>query len=102
MLGYPIERLDYLSGFVLSQADAETLWPRIDRGLDEARKRGIARRFIWALPQVNRDGFTRLPPTMEDGLQAFDGVLYPFALGRGSAVSQIGQASCRERVCQEV
>lgn len=87
MLGYPPDRLDYFSGFVLSQDEAQALWRRIDHGLDEARKRGVARRFVWALPQVNRDGYTRLPVTMEDGLQAFDDVLYPFALGRGSAVS---------------
>lgn len=87
LLGYPPDRLDYFAGFVLSPDHAGALWPRIDQGLDEARKRGIARRFIWALPQVNRDGYTRLPPTMEDGLQAIDDVLYPFALGRGSAVS---------------
>lgn len=45
MLGYPAQRLDYFAGFVLLPQDAEAQWPRIDRGLDEARKRGIARPF---------------------------------------------------------
>lgn len=86
-LGYPIERQDYLSGFVLDANDAETYWPRIDAALDQAARRGIARRYVWALPQVARDGYTRLPPPQEDEMQAFDDVLYPLALGRDAAVS---------------
>ncbi|MBX7494451.1 DUF2460 domain-containing protein [Qipengyuania sp. 6B39] len=85
-LGYEPDATDYFSGFVLDGADADTLWPRIDAALDEARRRGIARRFVWALPQVARDGYTRLPP-MEDDVQPFDDVPYPLALGRDAAVS---------------
>ncbi|MGD9471773.1 MAG: DUF2460 domain-containing protein [Novosphingobium sp.] len=84
--GYPVERQDYLAGFVLDPTDAEGFWPRIDAALDEAEQRGIAQRFVWALPQVARDGYTRLPPTDEDAMQAFDDVLYPLALGRDAAV----------------
>ncbi len=86
-LGYPLAEQDYLSGFVLNAADAEQLWPPIDAGLDEARARGVQRRFVWALPQVARDGYTRLPNHDEDAMQAFDDVLYPFALGRDTAVA---------------
>ena len=86
-LGYGSDEQDYLAGFVLNAADAETYWPRIDRGIDEAAARGVARRFVWALPQVARDGFTRLPPSGDDGMQAFDDVLYPLALGRDAGVS---------------
>lgn len=86
-LGYPMDRIDYLAGFVLLEDDADTLWPKIDAGLDEAQQRGVTRRFIWALPQVCRDGYTRLPAIEEDELQAFDDILYPFPLGRTSAVS---------------
>lgn len=85
-LGYPIGKQDYLSGFVLSNEDAEQYWSLIDRGLEEARKRGVDRRFIWALPQVARDGFVRLPPPKEEEVQAFDDVLYPFALGKNVSV----------------
>lgn len=84
--GYPITLQDYLSGFVLQPEDAAQLWPHIDSGLDDARERGVSRRFVWALPQVNRDGYTRLPFHEEDHVQAFDDVLYPFPLGRSTAV----------------
>jgi uncharacterized protein (TIGR02217 family) len=86
-LEYAAADQDYLAGFVLDPADAETFWTRIDRGLDEATQRGIARRYVWALPQVNRDGYTRLPPFPEPVMDAFDDVLYPFALGRNTAVA---------------
>ncbi|QYJ07157.1 DUF2460 domain-containing protein [Qipengyuania flava] len=85
-LGYPAEATEYLSGFVLDPADAEEFWPRIDEGLDEARERGVAQRYVWALPQVNRDGYTRLPPG-DDTMNAFDDVPYPLALGRDAAAS---------------
>lgn len=86
-LGYPLERQDYLSGFVLRAEDADLYWRRIDRGLDEAARRGIPHRYVWALPQVARDGYVRLPQAKEDSMQAFDDVLYPLALGRETAVS---------------
>lgn len=84
-LGYPGDRQDYLAGFVLLPEDAETHWPRIDAALDEAASRGISHRFVWALPQVARDGYTRLPPSEEDTMQAFDDVPFPLALGRDAA-----------------
>ena len=87
-LGYPPEKQDYFAGFVLRGEDAETYWPRIDAALDEARARGIGQRFVWALPQIARDGYTRLaPPPQESAVQPFDDVPYPLALGRDTAVS---------------
>lgn len=86
-LGYPIDRQDYLSGFVLNPEDAALYWTRIDAGLDEAAERGIIRRYVWAQPQIARDGYTRLPPTQDDTMQAFDDVLYPLPLGRNTGVS---------------
>lgn len=85
-LGYPAAEQDYLSGFVLNAEDAEAMWPLIDAGLDEARERAVTRRYVWAQPQVNRDGYTRLAPNEEDNVTPFDDVLYPFALGRSTAV----------------
>ena len=86
-LKYPVSRQDYLSGFVLLPKDADAFWTHIDRALDEAAKRGVAQRFVWALPQVCRDGYTRLPPNGEDEMQAFDDVLYPLPLGQDVGVS---------------
>jgi uncharacterized protein (TIGR02217 family) len=86
-LGYPLEAQDYFAGFVLLGEDADGYWPRIDAGLDDALSRGVTERFVWAIPQVCRDGYTRLPPTQDDAMQAFDDVLYPLALGRDSGAS---------------
>lgn len=90
-LGYPIDRQDYLAGFVLLAQDARDHWQAIDAGLDEAAARGVAQRFVWALPQVARDGYTRLPPPThadgEDDMQAFDDIPYPLALGSDASAS---------------
>lgn len=86
-LGYPAAKQDYFAGFVLDPGNAEAFWPRIDAGLDEAAERGIAQRFVWALPEISRDGYTRLAPAAGDDMQAFDDVLYPLALGRDAVVS---------------
>ncbi len=86
-LGYPVDRQDYLSGFVLRAEDADDYWRNIDRGLDEAAARGVTQRFVWALPQISRDGYTRLHQREDDDMQAFDDVLYPLAFGRDVAVS---------------
>ena len=86
-LGYPPTETDYLAGFVLDPADRE-LWRRIDAGIDEAATRQAHERFVWALPQVCRDGFVRLPPpTEEDDMLPFDDVPYPLALGRDAMVT---------------
>jgi uncharacterized protein (TIGR02217 family) len=86
-LGYPPAAQDYLAGFVLDPADRE-LWRRIDAGLDEAARRQAHERFVWALPQVCRDGYVRLPPPSdEDDMLPFDDLPYPLALGRDAMVS---------------
>ena len=88
-LGYPIEEQHYISGFVLNPGHPEH-WRAIDRHADEALTRGVAEVFVWALPQVCRDGYVRLPDPgtdpEEQDMQAFDDVLYPIALGREAAV----------------
>lgn len=92
--GHAVTDQHYLGGFVLLATDAEPFWARIDRGLDAALGRGVARAFVWALPQIVRDGYVRLPlrhrthsPDPETDMQAFDDVLYPLALGRDAGVS---------------
>lgn len=86
-LAYPGSRQEYLAGTAPADSAVEQTWTRIDQGLDDAAARAIGRRFIRALQHVSRDGYTRLAPPAEEPMQAFDNVLYPFALGRATAVS---------------
>lgn len=92
-LGYARTRQHYLSGFVLNAADAEAMWPLIDAAASEAKALGVAETFFWALPQVARDGFTRLPDSAasaaseDDFMQPFDDVLFPIAIGRSATVT---------------
>jgi uncharacterized protein (TIGR02217 family) len=63
------------------------LWRKIDAGIDEALPRSPHEIFIWALPQINRDGYVRLPqPEDSDTMQAFDDIPYPLALGRDATI----------------
>lgn len=87
-LGYPLASQDYLAGFVPDPARAEPDWRRIDAGIDAAQGRGVHEVFVWAMPQICRDGFVRLPPPAEENaMQAFDDVSFPLALGRDAAVT---------------
>ena len=84
-LGYPLARQHYLSGFVL-RPDQAAEWTQIDAAAETARARGTAATFLWALPQVMRDGFVHFD-TREDDMQAFDDVSFPLALGREAEVA---------------
>ncbi len=84
-LGYATAHTDYFSGFVL-RPDQFADWREIDAAADAARARGVARSFIWALPQVLRDGFVHFD-SGEETVDAFDDVLFPLALGREAEVS---------------
>ncbi len=87
-LGYPPAAQDYLAGFVLDPDDADDAVAADRRRRSTRRRaRGVARRFVWASPQVARDGYTRFATPQEDTMQAFDDVLYPLALGRDAGVS---------------
>lgn len=59
-LRYPADQQDYYAGYV-PPGDAAAYWPLIDAGIDEARQRGPHEIFVWALPEVIRDGYVRLP-----------------------------------------
>ena len=86
-LAYPQSRTEYLAGFVLLPQQADEYWRAIDAALDSAPMADLPRRYVWALPQVARDGYTRMAPTKDTHVQSFDDVLYPLALGRGTSVS---------------
>lgn len=86
-LGYPQNAQDYLAGFVLNAGDT-ALWHSIDQGVDEAIARACHEVFVWALPQVSRDGYVRIPQTQDsDDMNAFDDVSYPLALGLDAKIS---------------
>ncbi len=85
-LGYAQTAQDYLAGFVFDPVNAAD-WRLIDNGIDEAGMRGVHERFVWALPQICRDGFLRLPqPANGDDMLPFDDLPYPLALGRDATI----------------
>ncbi len=83
-LGYPVHEQHYFSGFVLNAEDRGQ-WRAIADAADAARRAGVARTFVWALPQVARDGFVAFDG--EDAVQAFDAVDFPLAIGREAMVA---------------
>lgn len=83
-LGYPVAEQHYFSGFVLNAED-RAQWAPIAEAADAARRAGVARTVIWALPQVARDGFVAFDG--EDEVQAFDAVDFPLAIGREAMVA---------------
>jgi uncharacterized protein (TIGR02217 family) len=82
-LGYPVDRKHYLSGFVLRPED-EAGWTPIAAAAEAALGRGVGEAFVWALPQVLRDGFTYFGGESE--VDSFDDVPFPIALGREASV----------------
>lgn len=83
-LGYPPERQHYFAGFVLDPQD-KAQWHAIAGAIEAARARGTAEVFVWALPQVLRDGFTWFDLGDEE-MESFDDVRFPVALGREASV----------------
>jgi uncharacterized protein (TIGR02217 family) len=84
-LGYPIANQHYFAGFVLAPAD-RAQWRLIEAAAVAARKRGVAQTFVWALPQILRDGFTYFDQG-DFVVDAFDDVDFPLALGSGASVT---------------
>jgi uncharacterized protein (TIGR02217 family) len=80
-LGYPLAQQHYFSGFALAAGD----WPKIAAAAVAALASGIADTFVWAWPQVARDGFTAFEITGEDSMAAFHDVRFPLQLGFGAA-----------------
>ena len=79
-LGYPVEAQHYFAGFALTGEDRR-LWTRIAASAEASARRGTAETFVWALPQVLRDGFVHFGEGESD-MHAFDDVRFPIALGR--------------------
>ncbi len=83
-LSYPLLGQDYFAGFATVAGDA-VQWARIVAAAVAARKRGVRDVFVWALPQVARDGFTIF--RIGDAMQSFDDVRFPLAIGAGASVA---------------
>ncbi|MEH3046234.1 DUF2460 domain-containing protein [Sphingomonas adhaesiva] len=83
-LAYPAARQEYLSGFVLNAAD-RAQWSAIIAAAGTAQRRGVAGVYLWALPQVMRDGLIYWQE--EERVEAFDDVAFPLALGREAEVT---------------
>jgi uncharacterized protein (TIGR02217 family) len=83
-LGYPEAEQHYLSGFVATAAE-RTQWRSIVDAALEAQGRGCAETFLWALPQVIRDGLTIFGE--EQAVTPFDDVLFPIEIGAEASVS---------------
>ncbi len=75
----------YLSGFVLAAED-RAQWALIDAAAERARDCGVVATYIWALPQVLRDGFVHFDLGGEP-VEAFDDVAFPLSMGREAVVS---------------
>lgn len=82
-LGYPLAQQHYFAGFVVN-ADDRAQWAAIDGALVQARARGVAERFVWAWPQVARDGFTTFELSGDETMPAFHDVQFPLELGYGA------------------
>ncbi len=86
-LAYPLARQHYLAGFVLDPASADDQWPLIADAASAAVTRGVEEVFIWAWPQVTRDGFTPFrikDESLEENMAAFHDVRFPLQLGFGA------------------
>ena len=83
-LGYPVAEQHYFAGFVL-RPDDNIQWAEIDRATELSKKRGSAQNYVWALPQVARDGYTHFEAgDEEDDMQDFDDVIFPLEIGRNA------------------
>jgi uncharacterized protein (TIGR02217 family) len=83
-LGYPLGKQHYFSGFAVMPGD----WQPIAEAAAGALARGVAETFIWAWPQVARDGFSVFQISSdedeENAVAAFHDVLFPLQLGYGA------------------
>lgn len=83
-LGYPLAQQHYFSGFAVVRSD----WEPIAEAAFAAMARGVPEVFVWAWPQVARDGFTAFAAgddALEDGVDVFHDVRFPLELGFGAA-----------------
>lgn len=80
--GYPKAKQHYFAGFVL-KAEDRSQWGAIARGIEDGALRNFAETFVWALPQVMRDGFAWFAQENEgeEDVGGFHDVSFPLAVG---------------------
>lgn len=83
-LGYALSEQHYFSGFVADAADRQQ-WRAIVDAATDAEGRGCAEVFLWALPQVLRDGLTVFGE--EQAVQPFDDISFPIEIGQDASVA---------------
>lgn len=83
-LGFSAAESHYLSGFA-EEGKAVTHWPRIIEAARDAGDEGFNEIFVWALPQVVRDGLTIFGK--EKKVNAFEDVEFPIPIGQSASVS---------------
>ena len=83
-LGYSSVDQHYFSGFVADASDREQ-WRVIVNAAADAEARGCAETFLWAFPQVVRDGLTIFGE--EADVTPFDDVDFPIELGQDASVA---------------
>jgi len=79
-LGDPAQKQPFFSGFAANAED----WPRIVKAAVAAQG-AVAEVFVWALPQIVRDGLTLFGK--EDDVTPFEDVDFPIAIGAKASVS---------------
>lgn len=83
-LGYPVAASHYFSGFVLDPADRHQ-WRPIAEAIRDARSQGYGEIFVWAYPQVCRDGFSFAQLIEEVPMSGFHDVSFPLEVAYGSS-----------------
>lgn len=82
-LGYAVQRRHYLAGFVATEEDQANWQAILDAAAREAAA-GTSEIFIWALPQLLRDGLTIFKG--EEAVDAFRDVQFPLEIGKAAWV----------------
>jgi uncharacterized protein (TIGR02217 family) len=87
-LGYPISQQHYFAGFVL-RPEEDFQWRDIEYAAQQSVRCGTAQTYIWALPQVARDGFTHfeIGNQEQDDMQSFDDIVFPLTIGSQASAS---------------
>ena len=83
-LAYPLGQQHYFSGFVATPDEREQ-WRGILSAAAEAQSRGCSEVFLWALPEVLRDGLTIFGG--ESSMAPFDDVSFPIEIGQDASVA---------------